>query len=341
MPNPTRGDVHVNRPLTNISIAYMQGADGFVADKVFPSIPVDKNSDRYFRYDRSDFWRNQFKKRGDSAESAGGGWKIDNDQTYFADIWALHKDIDDAIRANEDSPLSMDRDASLWLAQQAMISREVEWASAFFTTSIWKGIDGTNGDVTGVASSPSTNEVLQWNDDASTPIADIKAQSTNIKLRTGLRPNKLVLGTEVWDQLSEHPDLVDRIKYSGGVSPANPAVVTRQAAASLFEVGEILVADGIQVTSDENSSFETSMTTAFIAGKRALLVYANPTPSLLQPSGGYTFSWTGYLGAGAMGQRVKKFRVDTKNSDRVEGEMAYDQKLVCADCGVFFDSIVA
>ena len=341
MPNPTRGDVHVNRPLTNISIGYMQRAEGFVADRVFPNVPVIKQSDRYFRYDRSDFWRNQFRKRGDSTESAGGGWKIDNDQTYFAHIWALHKDIDDAIRANADEPLNMDRDASLWLAQQALISREVEWAAAFFATGVWTGIDGTSGDATGVASSPTGDEVLQWNDDASTPIADVKAHALNIKKRTGLRPNRLVLGAEVWNSLSEHPDLVDRIKYSGGVSPATPAVVSRQAAAALFEIDEILVADGIEVTSEENSSFESSMTTAFIAGKRALLVYANPTPSLMQPSGGYTFSWTGYLGAGGMGQRTKSFRIDPKNSDRIEMEMAYDRKLVCSDCGVFFDSIVA
>ena len=35
MPQPTLGDVHVNRPLTNISVAYSQEAAGveFVADK--------------------------------------------------------------------------------------------------------------------------------------------------------------------------------------------------------------------------------------------------------------------------------------------------------------------
>jgi hypothetical protein len=341
MPNPTAGDVHVNRPLTNISIAYMQSAEGFVADRVFPNIPVQKESDKYFRYDRSDFWRNQYKKRAISSESAGGGWKVDSSPTYFCDVWALHKDIDDRIRANEDSPLSMDRDAALWLAQQGMIAREVEWASTFLTTSVWTGIDGTNGDITGVASSPSTNQVLQWNDASSTPIEDVKAKATLIQLLTGFRPNKLVLGRQVWDALSDHPDIVDRIKYSGGVSPSTPAKVTKQAVAALMEVDEILVADGIQVTSEENPAFETSMTTAFIAGKVALLVYANPAPSILMPSGGYTFSWTGYLGAGAMGQRTKKMRVELKNSDRVEGEMAYDQKLVCSDCGIFWTSIVA
>lgn len=341
MPNPVPSDVHVNRPLTNILIAYMQGESGFVADRVFPNIPVQKQSDRYFEYDRADFWRNQFQKRALSAESAGSGWKIKNDSTYFADVWALHKDIDDRVRANQDVPINMDRDATLWLGQQGLISREVEWVSKFFTTSVWTGIDGTNGDVTGVASSPTGNQVVQWNDAASTPISDVKGQADNIHSRTGMRPNKLVLGREVWTQLSEHPDLIDRVKYSGGIGNNTPAMISRQAAAALFEVDEVLVADGVQVTSDENPSFEASMTAAFIAGKAALLVYAAPNPSLLMPSGGYSFSWNGYLGAGDMGQRISRMRLDTKKSDRVEGEMAYDQKLVCSDCGVFFTEIVA
>ena len=42
---PSRGDVHVNRPLTNISIAFLQTQEAFVADRVFPNIPVTKQSD--------------------------------------------------------------------------------------------------------------------------------------------------------------------------------------------------------------------------------------------------------------------------------------------------------
>lgn len=84
------------------------------------------------------------------------------------------------------------------------------------------------------------------------------------------------------------------------------------------------------------------MTTSFIAGKQALLVYAAPNASILQPSGGYTFSWTGYLpGQGAQGQVVSSFRMNHLKSDRVEAEMSYDQKLVASDCGVFFASIIA
>jgi hypothetical protein len=47
MPNPTQADLHVNVPLTNVSIAYIQKADAFIATKVFPKVPVSKQSDLY------------------------------------------------------------------------------------------------------------------------------------------------------------------------------------------------------------------------------------------------------------------------------------------------------
>lgn len=337
--NPTVGDVHVNVPLTNISIAYIQAATGFVADSLFPNIPVQKQANKYFRYDRSDFWRNQFQKRAPSTESAGSGWKIDSSPTYYAENWALHKDIDWDIRDNTDNPLNMDRDATIWLSQQGMIAREVTWAANYFTTGIWTGIDGSTGDVTGVSSSPSGNQVLQWDDAASTPIQDIKGYNDKTQLRTGIRANKLALGRQVWTKLSDHPELVDRIKYTSGNT--NPAIISKQAAAALFEIEEISVMDGIQATSPENPAFETNMTTAFIAGKGALLVYANPTPSLMQPSGGYSFSWLKNFASGNNGMYISQYPIRRIKSDRVEADMYYDQKLVCSDCGVFFTSIVA
>jgi len=59
------------------------------------------------------------------------------------------------------------------------------------------------------------------------------------------------------------------------------------------------------------------------------------------PSAGYTFSWTGYLGASQEGLRTLRFRMPQLRSDRVEGEMAYDQKVVAAELGVFFSAAIA
>ena len=71
MPQPTASSVHVNAPLTSISIAFLQDQSGFVARKVFPAVPVNKQSDRYYIYDRGDFNRDEMKERAPATESAG------------------------------------------------------------------------------------------------------------------------------------------------------------------------------------------------------------------------------------------------------------------------------
>ena len=61
----------------------------------------------------------------------------------------------------------------------------------------------------------------------------------------------------------------------------------------------------------------------------------------MEPSAGYTFTWNGLLGSSAFGTRVKRFDVPLKNSIRIEGEMAYDMKVISAEAGVFFGTLVA
>lgn len=342
--NPTRSDVHVNGPLTNISIAHLQDAAGFVALRAFPNIPVQKASDVYFTYPRGSFNRDGMKKRAPSTESAGSGYDISSDN-YTCEVFALHRDIDDQIRNNADAPINLDREATEFLTGQALISREKEWVTRYFTEgdpgTTWTfDVDGVSAGATAAASFDPTNaalnDVLQWNDSASNPLEDVALGKEYVLRSTGFEPNKLVIGYPVWRVLKNHPDIVDRIKYSGGVGPSRPAIVTREAVAALFEVDEILVMKAIENTADEGQTAAHS----FIGGKHALLCYAAPSPGIMTPSAGYTFSWTGHIGGGPEGNRIMRFRMDHLKSDRVEIEMAFVTKLVSADLGYFFGSIV-
>jgi len=328
MPQPTASDVHYSRPLTNISVAYLQSLDTFIASKVFPVVPVSKQGNRYTTYEKSYWNRIVAQKRTPATASAGGGYGVNNDNSYYCDVWALHKDVDDETRANSDDQINPDRDATEYVSRNLMLAKENDWTSAYFTTGIW------TGDQTGVSSGPSTNEFLQWNDASSTPIKNIQDQLDIVQQRTGFRPNKLVLGPQVFTALKDNPDILDRIKYS------QRGVITRDILAMLFEVDEVLVPYGIYTTTDEGV-VEASQEYSFFFGKAALLIYAAPNPGLLIPSGGYTFAWTGLLGASAMGHRMTTFRMKELKADRVEGEMAFDQKVIAADLGVFFVSAVA
>lgn len=329
MPQPTAGDVHVNRPLTNISIAMVQDAANFVAARVFPNIPVASKSDTYYVYDRGEFNRDEMEERAPSTESAGGGYTVDGTPTYNARVYAFHKDIDDQIRSNADSQFQLDREATIFVTNKALVKREKLWVAKFFAGGLW-----TN-DWDGVSSGPTGSQVLQWSDPASTPIENVRAARTSVLESTGFRPNTLVLGQRVADALMDHPDFVDRVKY--GQTNGGPAMVDETVLARLFGVERVMVMAAIENTAAKGATNAHS----FIGGKKALLCYSAPTPGLMTPSAGYTFSWTGHTGAGAEGNRIKKFRQENLASDRVEIEMAFDQKLIAADLGFFWDTIVA
>lgn len=335
MPQPTLSDVHVNVPLTNLSLMYAQERSAFVADRVFPIIPVQFKSDVYYKYSRADFNRNLMAKRAPGAESQGAGYRLDNTGSYNCDVWALHKDIPDQVRANSDTVLQPDTEATRFLTNQAMIAREINWANTFFTTSVW------TTQWTGVASGPSTNQFLQWNDPSSTPIVDVRNVKRTVQLTGGgFRPNKLVLGRPVFDALCDHPDFIDRLKY--GQTAPQPARVTLDAMAALFELDEVLVMDSVQNTAGENpASFNSDETNAFIGNKAALLVYTPSAPGIQTPGCGYTFAWTGFFGATAQGTRIKSFYMPWLESTRVEIDEAYAMSVVSADLGGFFTSAIA
>lgn len=317
MPQPTSSMVHVNRPLTNISISYLQDQKDFVASKVFPTVPVSKQSDQYFTYPKGQWFRTDAQTRGPSQESAGSGYTLGTD-TYFCDVKALHKDIDDQIRANADQPINMDAEATEFVTRQLALKREKDWAAKYFTTSVWTGAaDFTPGTL--------------WSASGSTPFVDIRTKIDAIYKATGFRPNGFVMSRDVWSILQDHSDLLDRIKYT------QTGIVSMDLLAAALELDHVYVASAVENTAAEGAT----PTMEFVYSKDCLLVYTAPRPSLMTPSGGYTFNWTGLLGGSSEGARIKRFRMEHIASDRVEGEMAYDQKLVASDLGCFFNNVIA
>lgn len=327
MPQPTRQMVHVNRPLTNISVAYIQSDRRFIASKVFPQVRVQKQSDRYFVYDKGDWMRSEAEKRAPASESAGSGWRLDNTPTYFCDVFAVHKDLDRETRANADAPLNMDRDATTWVTQQLLLKRDLDFVSTYMTTGVW------GRDKTGVSASPTGTQFLQWDQAGSDPIGDITAETVYLSEQTGTDPQDYVLTITpyVFNVLRNHADILDRIKYT------ERGIVTEDLLAALFGVKKVLVAWATNSTSKEGAAASMS----FIAPKSALLTYSPSGPSLLKPSAGYIFAWTGLMGSGAFGNRISTIDMRLKKATRIEGEMAYDMKVISSDCAVYFDQAVA
>lgn len=325
------GDVHVSAALTNVSVAYMQSADNFIADKVFPSVPVAKQSDLIWNFNPEQFNRNLMQKRAPATEAKVIGM-VQTTVPYYAHVWALAHDIADQTRGNADAVFSLDRQATQLLSNSALISKEQNFVSTFLATGIW----GT--DYTGVASAPAAGQFIQWNNATSTPIEDIRGAKRHVLAQTGFEPNKLVLGKKTYDNLVDHPDIVDRVKYGG--TNGSPGLVNMQALAALLEVDEVVVAKSIINSALGDPLPGAITTTSFIFGNGALLVYTPAVASIMMPAAGLTFSWNGWMGAADNGFRVKKFRMEKEEADRIEIQGAYTQQLLGKSLGVFFSAAV-
>jgi len=330
MPQPTYRDVYVNRPLTNLSIAYQQADRNYIADSIFPQVPVNRQGDLYYKYVMDDWFRSMAGVRAPATESPGAGWDITTDQ-YYANVYAVHKDVDDQTRANADTVFDLDRDATLFVTSNLLLKRDILFYSSFMGTGIWTGGTGGATDQAGVASAPAANQFLQFNQSGSDPVNLIATQALSIQRQTGLSPNTLVMGPSVLQALRNHAAILDRIKYT------QRGIVTTDLLAALFDVDTILVTQGVQNTAQKGQPISMN----WLADKTMLLAYAAPNPGLMQPSAGYIFTWTGLLGAGAYGTRMKRFRIERIESDRIEGEMAFAMKVVAPQLGVFFNSVVA
>jgi hypothetical protein len=324
MPQPTAGDVHVNRLLGNIKTAYIQKQSNFVADEVFPVVPVDNKSDRYIAYSKEDWMRDEAQERAPGNESAGGGYEVDTSPSFFCRKYAIHKDIDDDTRSNSDKPLDPDRDATIFVSQKMLLKRERVWASSYMTN-CW----GTN--LTGVSGTPSAGEFKQWDSPDAKILKNVEDWKEQIASTTGLEPNIIVSSPDVLATLKVSPEIKDTIKYT------QKGVVTEQLLAELFGVEKFLVPRGVVNTAAKGKAGAFQR----IVSKKILLCYAPDQPSLLTPSAGYFFAWKGYFGADRFGARIKKFRMEHVESDRIEGEIAFDCKQVAADLGVYAAGIIA
>lgn len=324
---PTMQNAHIDRAMTNISVAYLQDASAFIADKVFPIIPVKRQSDVYYQYSKADFMRDEAKVRGAATESAGSDYGVEAQSPYYCKKHAFHKDVTPEERANYDEPLDADKDATIFVSQKMLIRREMEWASKFFQAGVW----GT--EITGSASAPGANGTLQWDQATSNPIKDITDAAVKMASETGYKPNTLVLSPYAFYALKNHEDILDRIKYT------QKGIVTEDLLAQLFEVDRVFVAWSVVNSAKKGADASVD----FIYGKGALLCYSTPTPSLRTATAGYIMSWTGLEGAGAYGNRIVRLPMDMLGlgTERIEGEMAFDAKLICKDMGVFFKDIVA
>lgn len=312
----------VNPELTAIAIGYKNRDVDLIADQVLPRIQKGGKKFAYTKYTQADAYTVPDTKVGRKSEPTmvDFGGTLINDECVD---WGLDDLVpNDEIEAwsaqvlpASGGPVSpMAKSASL-LTGLIQLDREIRVANLVFAA----------------ANYPAGNKVTlsgttQWSDFTNSNPVDAILVALDVPL---FRPNVLVLGQATWSKLRQHPKMVQAVMGTSQTSGA----ITRQMAADLFEVQQIIVGAGFANTAKKGQ------TAAFarVWGKHAAALYVSPDAANAdQP----TFGFTAQFGTRIAGE-IDEPKAGLRGGVRVRVGESVKEVISANDMAYFFENAVA
>lgn len=262
---PLTNQIHQDRALENISIAYQPGE--FIVDKLVPTVPVKHESDKYYVYSQDIFMLPET-LRANASESRRASYNMST-SSYSVKEHALHDYVTQRDINNADLAIKLETDVTEVLTKRILIRKEYDCAQIVQDTGNWSNYT-------------SLTSTYAWtaNTTLSNPITQIDSATTKIMGTSGMKPNKLVIDHLTFVGAKEHVSIKDQIKYTTADS------VTPNMLAKIFDVKDLLVASAIYDSADEGLANDM----AWIWTSCAFLCYMEPSPGLKKPSAMYNFS---------------------------------------------------
>lgn len=307
MPRPTPRDRHIDAAMTNISIGYKN--TNYIAGMVAPTVRVQKQTDKYFIFDKSAWFRNEVSPRTPGTRANRVDYSLSS-ASYVALPYALAKSVTDEERENADAPLQPDIEATEFVTEQLLLGLEIRVSDKISASTNW-------------ASASNLSSGTKWTSDSSTPTAHIITLKKAVRQTIGRYPNVAVLGAEAFETLMNHPEFLDRLKYT---RPG--AVLTPGDLGDWFGFDRVLVGEGIKNTANEGAadSFSDIWPDFFWCG------WVAPSPSLRTPSAMYVFEW--------LNRVVERFREDQEHQDVLAAEHHTAEQICASDAGAIYADLI-
>lgn len=318
-----------NRYLTNMSMAFFANAGDYVATSIFPICPVDFSTGYYYIFNKGDLARDhvQRKPKFGKVPPAQMGH---TDETYKCEVDQIIVGIDQIgaqnyQRANVPPSIDPRRAKNRFVTDQQLLHLDIMFANHYFRAGVWE--NEFEGIASGTAASGS--QFIKFSDANSDPIRFFDARKRQIRLEGRRTPNKLTLGYDTYLALKEHPDLLERVKYTG--STANPAKVNERVLAELFGVDEVKVLYATYNAAEEGQKDDMQF---ICEPDGALLSYTTPSPRIDEPSAGYIFTWDMLGNGNYMATDVFEGEGGT-HAEFMEGLLSTDMRKTCDDLACY------
>lgn len=269
MPGLGLQDAYRDPLLTDVFVAFKGNTGQFIAEEVFPMLPVDKETNYVFVLDKENLRAPKNTQRGlyDRAERADQGLtQVPIPQLVER---SLEQPVAWKVNKQQQAPFDAKLVATQNVAEKILIEKEVALALYLSTSANLLNFVTLSG-------------TSQWSDitsGISNPIQDTQTGMDAVIQASGYKPNVAVMGRQVFSKMRNHPQVVNRIQY---VARATQEEIG-SALADLIDVEKVLIGRAIQNTAAEG----LADTLGFIWGKNFYLLYVAPTPAIMTASAGY------------------------------------------------------
>jgi hypothetical protein len=305
---------YLDQPLNNVSVGYVN--DDYFAERIFPVVPVQKQSGRFWVFGKEKFHRYETIRHAKAESREIAPWALSNNP-YFCDDHSLKDSISDEERTNSEGT-DVEINTVENLTDAILLDLEIR---------VMNVLMGSASPVPNVTLSGTS----QWSDYInSDPIAAVESYKTQVKQSIAKTPNTLAVSYPVYATLRQHPKIIDRFKYT------QVGILQADHLKSAFDVDNFWVLGAEYDTSNEGQSPSLS----FVWGKNALLAYIPNTPRRLEPSLGYTFRWL-FGAPDLQGTLTKRYRVEPKTAEVIEVHRYDDIQVVTPTAGFAFLSASA
>jgi hypothetical protein len=309
---PSGADAHLDVPLSNMAVrAFNDNVDDFIGAKVLPSVPVGKQSDKYYIVEKGAFLRTQTALRAPKSKARRIEFQVSS-ESFFADNYALANENALEDMANADMAMQL-RENSVNLITTDLLRDQEDRIATLLTTAANLG--------SGTALTGSN----KWTDyTGSDPIADVTTGHAYIRAQTGLVANTMIIDYDTAQIVRRHPLLLDMYKHT------QSGMLSMENLKDVFGVKDIHVGMAIKENSLEGGT--SSITN--IWGNNVVLAHIGPATGLQTKSLGLRFNWRP---AGFPADfQVERMTVNGAGSEKVEVIEAghfQDEKVVAAELG--------
>lgn len=324
MPSNATSLATLRPDLAESLLEYDLAADraGFIASQVFPVIEVASQAGNFGKIPIEQLLQTRTTDRASGAGYARGTYTFD-DAAYATKEHGAEEPVDDRSQAMYREYFDAELIATQRAYDAVLRNAEIRMAAKVFNASTWTG------------SSLTTAITNEWDDTATaTPITDVEAAVRKIWNNSGLWANALVINRNVFRNLRNCEQVIERINSSGAGDRSMVRDITAQKLAEAFDLDYIIVGGLPKNTAAEG---QTASLSSIWSDEYAMVCRIATGNDFREPCIGRTFHWA--EDGSQIGGTVESYREEQTRSNIVRVRHEVSEVVLYTEAGHLLSNI--